>query len=101
MTTLSGTEFNNKYPNTKFSPKPNVPYKLLFQEMNNDIVVESQIIITFTEKIIFTQLKVALVLHHMKVMMNIILVLFVIIVIWIILLFYIHAFLLLLYIMVK
>lgn len=34
---------------TMFSPKPNVPYKLLFQEMNN-IVVESQMIITFTEE---------------------------------------------------
>ena len=52
MTTLSGsgTEFNKKYPNTKFSPRPNVPYKLLFQETNNNIVVESQIIITFTEE---------------------------------------------------
>ena len=50
MTTLSGTEFNKKYHNTVFSPKPNVPYKLLFQEMNNNIVVESQMIITFTEE---------------------------------------------------
>jgi hypothetical protein len=47
MTTLSGTEFNKKFPNNEFSPKPNVPYKLLFQEMNNNI---SQMIITFTEK---------------------------------------------------
>jgi hypothetical protein len=46
MTTLSGTEFNKKCPNTKFSPKPTVPYKLLFQEMNNNI---TQMIITFTE----------------------------------------------------
>lgn len=44
MTTLSGTEF---YPNTElFSPKPNVPYKLLFPEINN----KSEMIITFTEK---------------------------------------------------
>ena len=50
MTTLSGTEFKKKFPNNEFSPKPNVPYKLLFQEMNNNIVVESQMIITFTEK---------------------------------------------------
>jgi len=47
MTTLSRTEFNKKPPNTKFSPKPNVPYKLLFQEINNN---KSQMIITFTEK---------------------------------------------------
>ena len=47
MTTLSGTEFNKKCPNTKFSPKPTVSYKLLFQEMNNDI---TQMIITFTEE---------------------------------------------------
>jgi hypothetical protein len=47
MTTLSGTELNKKPPNTKFSPNPNVPYKLLFQEMNNNI---TQMIITFTEK---------------------------------------------------
>ena len=47
MTTLSGTELNKKPPNTKFSPNPNVPYKLLFQEMNNNIV---EMIITFTEK---------------------------------------------------
>ena len=47
MTTLSGTELNNKYTNKElFSPKPNVPYKLLFQEINN----KSQMIITFTEK---------------------------------------------------
>lgn len=43
MTALSETEFNKKL----FSPKPNVPYKLLFQEINNNI---SQMIITFTEK---------------------------------------------------
>lgn len=47
MTTLSETEFNKKCPNTKFSPKLSVPYKLLFQEMNNDI---TQMIITFTEE---------------------------------------------------
>lgn len=50
MTTLSGTELNRKCPNTEFSPKPNIPYKLLFQEMNNNIVVETQMSITFTEK---------------------------------------------------
>ena len=32
---------------TMFSPKPNVPYTLLFQEMNNNIL---QMIITFTEE---------------------------------------------------
>jgi hypothetical protein len=47
MTTLSGTEINKKCPNKEFSPKPNVPYKLLFQEMNNN---KSQMIITFTEE---------------------------------------------------
>ena len=47
MTTLSGTEFKKKFPNNEFFPKPNVPYKLLFQEMNNNI---TQMIITFTEK---------------------------------------------------
>lgn len=33
-----------------FSHNPNVPYKLLFEEMNNNIVVKSQMIITFTEE---------------------------------------------------
>ena len=47
MTTLLGTEINKKCPNTKFLPKLTVPYKLLFQEMNNDI---TQMIITFTEE---------------------------------------------------
>jgi hypothetical protein len=42
MTSFSGTELNKKL----FSPKPNVPYKLLFQEINN----KSEMIITFTEK---------------------------------------------------
>ena len=50
MTTLSGTEFKKKFPNNEFFPKPTFPYKLLFQEMNNNIVVESQMIITFTEE---------------------------------------------------
>jgi hypothetical protein len=33
-----------------FYPKPNIPYKLVFQEIKNDIVVESYMIITFTEQ---------------------------------------------------
>ena len=33
-----------------FSPKPNVPYKLVFQEIQNNTALESDMIITFTEE---------------------------------------------------
>jgi hypothetical protein len=33
-----------------FSPKPNVPYKFVFQEIKNNVPVESSMIIIFTEK---------------------------------------------------
>jgi len=33
-----------------FSPKPNIPYKLLFKEIKNSVVVESHMTITFTEE---------------------------------------------------
>ena len=33
-----------------FSPKPNIPYKFVFQEINNNLSVESNIIITFTKE---------------------------------------------------
>lgn len=33
-----------------FSPKSNIPYKLIFYEMNYGIIVESHIMITFTEQ---------------------------------------------------
>ena len=33
-----------------FYPKPNIPYKLVFQEIKNGVVVESYMIITFTEQ---------------------------------------------------
>jgi len=33
-----------------FSPKPNVPYKLVFNEIQNNLVIESYMMITFTEE---------------------------------------------------
>jgi len=33
-----------------FCPKPNVPYKLVFQEIKNSVVVESHMTVTFTEE---------------------------------------------------
>jgi len=33
-----------------FSPEPDIPYKLVFQEIKNNVFVESHIIVTFTEE---------------------------------------------------